>query len=59
MQETKYGTDPREELLKQCMIIDFEHMCMIHESIISLQVRQFSIYIHVYYLFQLPLFSPM
>ena len=26
-------------------------MCMIHESLLALEVRHFSIYIHVYYLF--------
>jgi hypothetical protein len=59
LQEEKYGTEQTKELLKQGMRFDFEHMCMIHESILSLQVHLFSIYIHVYYLFQFSLFSPI
>ena len=41
MQETKYGTEPTEELLKQGMRFDFEHMCMIHDSLLALEVRHF------------------
>ena len=60
MQETKYGTAPTDEVLKDGMVHGFERMCIVYESIFALVHHFFSIYIDVYYLiFQFSLFSPM
>ena len=56
---TKYGVDPIEELLMNGMRYGFERMCIIRDLIITMHVRRFSIYIHVYYLFYFSLFSTM
>ena len=60
MQETNYGTTPKNEMLKDGMKFGFERMCMVQESIVAM-VRHFcSIYIDVYYLIlKFSLFSPM
>ena len=58
MQETKYGTAPTDEILKDCMVHGFERMCIVYESIVAMVRRLFSIYIDAYYLiFQFSLFS--
>ena len=36
MQETKYGVEPNEIILKTCMIREFEEMCGIHEPTVAL-----------------------
>ena len=60
MQETKYGTTPTDEILKDDMLHGFERMCIVHESIVAMVHHFFSIYIDVYYLIlQFSLFSPM
>ena len=60
MQETKYGTVPTNEMLKDGMKFGFERMCIIHESILAMVRHIFSIYIDVYYLIlKFSLFSPM
>ena len=60
MQETKYGTTPTDEILKDGMLHGFERMCIVYESIVAMVRHLFSIYIDVYYLIlQFSLFSPM
>ena len=60
MQETKYGTVPTDEILKDGILHGFERMCIVHESIVAMVHHFFSIYIDVYYLIlQFSLFSPM
>ena len=60
MQETKYGTAPTDEILKDGMLHGFERMCIVYESIAAMVRHFFSIYIDVYYLIlQFSLFSPM
>ena len=60
MQETKYGTAPTDEILKDGMVHGFERMCMVYESIVTMVRHFFSIYIDVYYLIlQFSLFSPL
>ena len=60
MQETKYGTVPTYEILKDDIQHGFERMCIVHESIVAMVRHLFSIYIDVYYLIlQFSLFSPM
>ena len=60
MQETKYGTAPTDEILKDGMIHGFERMCIIYESIVVMVRHFFSFYIDVYYLIlQFSLLSPM
>ena len=59
MQETKYGTAPTNELLRDGMKFGFERMCIVHDSIISM-VNFFSDYIDVYCLIlKFLLLSPM
>ena len=36
MQETKYGVEPNESILKAGMIHGFEEMCDVHEAIVAL-----------------------
>ena len=48
MQETKYGVDPDESILKTRMIHGFEEMCHVHEVIISLVHFFYSCTSHVY-----------
>ena len=55
--EKKYGVEPTNGLLIEGMRHGFERMCIIHDSIITMHVRHFSIYIHVYYLFYFSLLS--
>ena len=50
MQETKYGTTPIDEILKDGMLHGFERMCIVYESIVAMVCHFFSIYIDVYYL---------
>ena len=60
MQETKYGTAPTDQILKDGMLHGFERMCIVYESIVALVRHFFSIYIDVYYLIlQFSLFSSM
>ena len=60
MQETKYGTAPTDEILKDGMVHGFERMCIVYESIVAMVRHLFSIYIDVYYLIlQFSLYSPM
>ena len=60
MQETKYGTVPTDEILKDGTVHGFERMCIVYESIVALVHHFFSIYIDVYYLIlQFSLFSRM
>ena len=60
MQETKYGTAPTNEILKDGMVHGFERMCIVYESIVVMVRHLFSIYIYVYYLiFRFSSFSPM
>ena len=60
MQETKYGTVPKDETLKDGILHGFERMCIVHESIVAMVRHFFSIYIDIYYLIlQFSLFSPM
>ena len=60
MQETKYGTAPIDQILKDGMLDGFEIMFVVYESIVALVRHLFSIYIDVYYLIlQFSLFSPM
>ena len=60
MHETKYGTVPTDEILKDGILHGFEIMCIVHESIFAVVRHFFSIYIDVYYLIlQFSLFSPM
>ena len=60
LQETKYGTVPTDQILKDGMLHGFERMCIVYESIVALVHHLFSIYIDVYYLIlQFSLFSPM
>ena len=48
MQETRYGTAPTDEILKDGMVHGFERMCIVYESIVALVRHLFSIYIDVY-----------
>jgi len=41
LQETKYGTAPTDEILKDGMVHGFERMCIVYESIVAM-VRHFS-----------------
>ena len=41
LQETKYGTAPTDEILKDGMVHGFERMCIVYESIVAM-VRYFS-----------------
>ena len=50
MQETKYGTVPTDEILKDGILHGFEIMCIVHESIVAMVYHLFSIYVNVYYL---------
>ena len=50
MQETKYGTAPTDQILKDGMLHGFERMCIVYDSIVALVRHFFSIYIDVYYL---------
>ena len=50
MQETKYGTAPKDEILKDGMLHGFERMGIVNESIVAMVHHLFSIYIDVYYL---------
>ena len=60
MQETKYGTVPTDEILKDGILHGFERICTVHESIVVMVRHFFFIYIDVYYLIlQFSLFSPM
>ena len=60
MQETKYGTVPTNEMLKDDMKFGSEIMCIVHESILAMVRHLFFIYIDLYYLIlQSSLFSPM
>ena len=60
MQETKYGTAPTDQILKDGMLHGFERICIVYESIVALVHHLFFIYIDVYYLIlQFSLFSPM
>ena len=57
MQETKYGTVPTDEILKNGIVHGFERMCM-EESVVTMIRHFFSIYIDAYYLIlQFSLFS--
>ena len=61
MQETKYGTPPTNDVLKDDMVHGFERMCIVYESIVAMVCHFFSIYIDVIYylILQFSLFSPM
>ncbi len=60
LQETKYGTTPTDQILKDGMLHGFEIMRIVYESIFALVRHFLSIYIDVYYLIlQFSLFSPM
>ena len=61
MQETKYGTVPIDEILKDGILHGFEIMCTFHDLIVAMVRHFFSIYIDVIYylIFQFSLFSPM
>ena len=60
MQETKYGTVPIDEILKDGIVHGFDRMCIFYESIVAMVHHLFFIYIDVYYLIlQFSLFSPM
>ena len=48
MQETKYGVEPNEIILKTDMIHGFEAMCDVHETIKALAHCFCSCSIHVY-----------
>ena len=50
MHETKYGTTPTDEILKDGMKFGFERMCIVHESSFAIVRHLFFIYIDVYYL---------
>ena len=50
LQETKYGTALKDQILKDGMLHGFERMCIVYESIVALVNHFFSIYIDVYYL---------
>ena len=60
LQETKYGTVPIDEILKDGVVHGFERMCIFYESIVAMTSFFFLMYIDVYYLIlQFSLFSPM
>ena len=44
MQETKYGTAPTYEILKDCMVHGFEIMCIVYESIVAMVHHFFDLY---------------
>ena len=48
MQETKYGVEPNEIILKIGMRHGFEEMCDIHEATIALLKKKYSCSSHVY-----------
>ena len=48
MQETKYGVEPNETILKTSMIHGFETMCDVHEATITLVRFFYSRSSHVY-----------
>ena len=55
MQETKYGTTPIDEILKDGMVHGFERMCIVYESIVAM-VCHFLFDLHWCILFNIGIF---